>query len=761
MKTITRTLRKFSSSGVKARAAIFAAVTLGTVGLVLGTAWAVTGPVTITTVSPGFGAVVPPIGAPPFVPLTSLATVPNPVIPGWPAAPTIRADLTEYIANLPAAIQLGKALFWDMQAGSDNQTACATCHFNAGADNRATNQLNPGADKGWSPNSPNFTLVPGSFPFTTAQTDTDNIAGSQGIRKSTFQGFSKSGAELTAPVADPVFNVGGVNVRQVTGAHSPSTVNAVFSHRQFWNGRAQPIFNGVNPFGTRDTSARVWVLDSRGSPVQFIITIQDASLASQAVGPPLNTVEMSAAGRTFPDLGKKMLALKPLGLQKVASTDSVLGSIADPTKGLTASYKTLIQKAFQTKWWNSSKSVSVGGKSYTMMQADFSLYWGLAIMMYEATLVSDQTPMDRYLASRVVDPNTGLLSSDDPALLDAAATRLKNDYGYTGGVAGILRGLDLFEKPVTLGPDGLPLTPAPAGAGVACSLCHVGAETTSASMRNLAGAGLEPGDIAFKNAGFNLKMERMFMSAPPVPSGTTSILYDPATYAVTPSTAEGTPTAPPARIAVYDAGWYNIGVRPTQDDLGVGGLDPWGKPLSWTEFYQKTLANPASIKVPGGGLGAPTVPPAAPATSPYAGEVLNPLTGLPLLSGPLTPTEATDVAGSFKTPGLRNVELTGPYLHNGGKSTLLQALGFYDQGGDFAANLTLSPLMRPRGMTPSQMEDLVAFLASLTDERVLYQQAPFDHPELVVPNGPTLPPVGAAGGTQLKRFLDRNPFAAQ
>jgi len=761
MKTITRTLRKFSSSGVKARAAIFAAVTLGTVGLVLGTAWAVTGPVTITTVSPGFGAVVPPIGAPPFVPLTSLATVPNPVIPGWPAAPTIRADLTEYIANLPAAIQLGKALFWDMQAGSDNQTACATCHFNAGADNRATNQLNPGADKGWSPNSPNFTLVPGSFPFTTAQTDTDNIAGSQGIRKSTFQGFSKSGAELTAPVADPVFNVGGVNVRQVTGAHSPSTVNAVFSHRQFWNGRAQPIFNGVNPFGNRDLSARVWVLDSRGSPVQFIITIQNASLASQAVGPPLNTVEMSAAGRTFPDLGKKLLALKPLGLQKVASTDSVLGSIADPTKGLTASYKTLIQKAFQPKWWNSSKSVSVGGKSYTMMQADFSLYWGLAIMMYEATLVSDQTPMDRYLASRVVDPNTGLLSSDDPALLDAAATRLKNDYGYTGGVAGILRGLDLFEKPVTLGPDGLPLTPAPAGAGVACSLCHVGAETTSASMRNLAGAGLEPGDIAFKNAGFNLKMERMFMSAPPVPSGTTSILYDPATYAVTPSTAEGTPTAPPARIAVYDAGWYNIGVRPTQDDLGVGGLDPWGKPLSWTEFYQKTLANPASIKVPGGGLGAPTVPPAAPATSPYAGEVLNPLTGLPLLSGPLTPTEATDVAGSFKTPGLRNVELTGPYLHNGGKSTLLQALGFYDQGGDFAANLTLSPLMRPRGMTPSQMEDLVAFLASLTDERVLYQQAPFDHPELVVPNGPTLPPVGAAGGTQLKRFLDRNPFAAQ
>ena len=756
-------MSKFSSSGVKSRVSLLATVILVSVGLMVGIAWAVV--VTIESPPPGFGEVVipPAPGVLPFVPLTSLETVPNPVIPGWPAAPTIRADLTDYIADLTAARQLGKALFWDMQAGSDNKTACATCHFHAGADDRATNQLNPGANKLWLPDAPNYTLMPGDFPFTIPTDDTDSIAGSQGIRKSTFQGLSKSGAELTASVADPVFNVGGVNTRQVTGAHSPSTVNAVFSHRQFWNGRAQPDFNGVNPFGRRDLSARVWVLDSRGSPVQFIISIQNASLASQAVGPPLNTVEMSAAGRTFPDLGKKMLALKPLGLQKVSSTDSLLGSLADPTKGLTvSSYKTLIQKAFQPKWWNTSKSVSVGGKSYTMMQADFSLYWGLALMIYEATLVSDRTPMDLYLASRVFDLNTGQLSSDDPTLLEAAATRLATDYGYTGGVAGIKRGLDLFEKPVALGPDGLLQTPPPAGAGAGCSLCHVGAETTSASMRNLAGQGLEPGHIALKNAGFDLRMERMFMTAPPVPIGTTSITFDSSTYTVTPA------GQPPAKIAVYDAGWYNIGVRPTQDDLGVGGSDPWGKPLSWTEFYQKTLANPGSIRIPGGGLGAPS-PPAAPATSPFAGEVLNPLTGLPLLSGPLLKTEATDVAGSFKTPGLRNVELTGPYLHNGGKSTLLQALEFYNDGGDFAANPTLSPLIRPRGMTPSQVEDLVAFLASLTDDRVLYQQAPFDHPELVVPNGQAangtditiaLPSVGAAGGTPLRRFLDLNPFAA-
>src|SRR2546423_32650 len=40
-----------------------------------------------------------------------------------------------------AAIQLGKALFWDMQVGSDGQ-ACGSCHFHAGADIRSKNQLN-------------------------------------------------------------------------------------------------------------------------------------------------------------------------------------------------------------------------------------------------------------------------------------------------------------------------------------------------------------------------------------------------------------------------------------------------------------------------------------------------------------------------------------------------------------------------------------------------------------------------------------------
>jgi cytochrome c peroxidase len=755
-------MKRLTSYTEKLNGALLVAAVLWGFGFMPGSGQAQT--MTINCPDPGFGEVAaPPVpGILPFVPMTTLKTTANPVIPGWPSAPALRGDLAAYVVNLNAAIRLGKALFWDMQAGSDNKTACASCHFHAGADSRARNQLNPGANKAWDADAPNYTLLPTDFPFfISPQADTDSIAGSQGVRLSTFKGFNRTGGESTTAVADPVFNVGGVNVRQVTALNSPSAINSVFNHRQFWNGRAQPEFNGVNPFGSRDTSARVWMLDPRGTPVKIDIRIANASLASQAVGPPLSTSEMSAIGRTFPDLGRKMLLIKPLGLQKVSPTDSVLGPVADPVKGLTVSYKTMIQQAFQAKWWNSKKNVSVDGQSYTMMEANFSMFWGLSLMLYQATLVSDDTPMDQYLASRVFDLNTGLVSSHNPSWLEPVAARLQSEFpGITK--EDILRGLELFEKPVAIGADGLPVMPPPPGSGVGCNLCHVGAETTSASIQNLAGHGLEPGDIVFKNAGFDLRLERMFMTFPPVPTGTMSITYDPSSYTVVPLNQY------PAEIAVYDAGWYNVGARPTADDLGVGGVDPFGKPLSWTELFQKTLVDPGSIAVPGGGLGCFASPPAAAATSPFAGEVLNPFTGLPLLAGPLRRNESTDVPGSFKTPGLRNVELTGPYLHNGGKSTLLQAVEFYDDGGNFPENPTLSPLIRPLGMTPEQVNSLVAFMVALTDERVRWEKAPFDHPELIVPNGQaangtditiTLPAVGAAGAaTPLQRFLGLNPF---
>ena len=93
--------------------------------------------------------------------------------------------------------------------------------------------------------------------------------------------------------------------------------------------------------------------------------------------------------------------------------------------------------------------------------------------------------------------------------------------------------------------------------------------------------------------------------------------------------------------------------------------------------------------------------------------------------------------GAFKTPGLRNIELTGPYMHNGGKSTLKQVVDFYDRGGDFAiANRdNLAPDIQPLGLSETQKDDLVAFLLSLTDDRVRNKKAPFDHPSICVPMG--------------------------
>ena len=57
-------------------------------------------------------------------------------------------SLTNYVKDTAAAIRLGKALFWDMQVGSDGQTACATCHFSSGVDPRLVNTINPGLNPG-------------------------------------------------------------------------------------------------------------------------------------------------------------------------------------------------------------------------------------------------------------------------------------------------------------------------------------------------------------------------------------------------------------------------------------------------------------------------------------------------------------------------------------------------------------------------------------------------------------------------------------
>jgi cytochrome c peroxidase len=243
------------------------------------------------------------------------------------------------------------------------------------------------------------------------------------------------------------------------------------------------------------------------------------------------------------------------------------------------------------------------------MDYNFSLFFGLAIQLYESTLISDDSPFDRFM-----DGNTNALTVQQQ------------------------QGRDLFEG------------------AAGCVFCHGGAETTNASVKNVE----------------NQRLRRMRVGN--------------------------------GAQAVYDTAFYNIGVRPTLEDLGVGGKDPFENPLSESRLAQQGLFT----------------------------SLLNATPNLTVAAD-----ERITADGAFKTPGLRNIELTAPYFHNGGQLTLPQVVDFYNRGGDFAEknidNLDIG--IRNLGLNEEQKTSLVAFMESLTDERVRYERAPFDHPQLFVTNG--------------------------
>ncbi len=68
--------------------------------------------------------------------------------------------------------------------------------------------------------------------------------------------------------------------------------------------------------------------------------------------------------------------------------------------------------------------------------------------------------------------------------------------------------------------------------------------------------------------------------------------------------------------------------------------------------------------------------------------------------------------GAFKTPSLRNVAKTPPYMHDGSFQTLAQVVDFFDRGGQ--PNPNLAPEIEPLGLTATEKRDLIEFLDSLT-----------------------------------------------
>lgn len=72
--------------------------------------------------------------------------------------------------------------------------------------------------------------------------------------------------------------------------------------------------------------------------------------------------------------------------------------------------------------------------------------------------------------------------------------------------------------------------------------------------------------------------------------------------------------------------------------------------------------------------------------------------------------------GAFKTPTLRSIALTAPYMHDGAFKTLEEVVDFLNKGG--GPNPNLSPLVKPLGLTDQEKADLIAFLNALTGETV-------------------------------------------
>ena len=266
-------------------------------------------------------------------------------------------------------------------------------------------------------------------------------------------------------------------------------------------------------------------------------------------------------------------------------------------KGLNKKYQFMIEQAFENEFWNLLGTFTIAGSSlvpdasgYTQKQLNFSMFWGISIMLYEATLVSDDSPFDKFF-----DGNP------------YALTDLQKD------------GLEVFE-----------------GKGN-CIACHDGPLLSKAASTR-------------PDFDMDGQVERMLMNDKE------------------------------AGAAIYDNGFYNISVTPTDEDIGVGGSGPFGSPLSLSRQFVSA------------------VPPCTPGFStcvddfeqnPCEFEIVFPGSGTSCDPN-FTPADIADhrvaVDGAFKVPSLRNVAVTAPYFHNGGQQTLKQVVLFYNRGGDRQGN---------------------------------------------------------------------------
>lgn len=652
----------------------------------------------------------------------SLSGVATPEVPG------LMDGDDPIVVDVGKAIILGKALFWDTSVGSDG-VACATCHFHAGADSRTKHQVVPAGHAGALSSASfegtdgrtrgyNYTLKRSDFPFnqsvsplleTVMARTSDDVTGSAGTFSGTYLGQPGKGSSIDdcSRAVDPVFHAGSVGTRRITQRNAPSVINAVFNHRQFWDGRANNVFNGSSGWGDRDPDAGVWVKNSDGSVTRQRLRLVNSSLASQALAPALNPVEMSCEGRVHADLGRKLLTRRALANQEVHWNDSALGYYAQSKpgnlkKGLNTDYYSLVRQAFNKKYWSATSRGPFGApkpvngapapQPYSQAEANFGMFFALALQIYETSLVSYESPFD--LSER-----------------DEAGTPIDLSESQ-------IRGMNHFED-------------------AHCNLCHLGPVFTAAALETNAALVAE-NPLAFGSETFTVSTTRNVVTRMAGTKGT----------------------------GIIDTGFAATSVAMDEWDPGLAAMDDYGNPLSFAVQYLQFLAGntgavvdsavtevrPCDLQTPialnqsrsnpviftqTDGI-QPQVQDSEGCFNPLAAFVPTPAVAAAELANPATKKMLHVVDSAFKIPSLRNVELTGPYMHNGSMASLEEVIEFYTRGGNFEGASKQFGFVFPQSQLQFDAQartDVLNFLKSLTDDRVRHERAPFDHPAIKVTHG--------------------------
>jgi cytochrome c peroxidase len=610
------------------------------------------------------------------------------------------------IVRDPAVLlTLGKALFWDTQVGNGNHQACASCHFHAGADTRTVNQLSPGLN-----------MQPA------ADNTFGNALGKTGSGAPAGPNYALAAADY------PFHRLADVNDRESPVLFDTNDVTS--SQGAFQGNLVTPVNNNAAGQGLTCSA-------TPGAP--FSIAVNGKLINTRKVEPRNTPTNINAVfnfrnfwdGRAnntfngFNPFGRRAILADPtarvyttdgttatpqmLQLANMSAASQAVGPATSPFEMTCANEvfsvlgRSLMgQRALQTQPVSATDSVF----SRMPLGSIASGGQGLTVTYRQLVHAAFQPAYWQDAHFYVVNPTTGLISRAADATKGLQIDEL--NFAMFFGLA-----IDAYER--TLISDKSPFdtntmsSAAQVGKNLFtgnanCVACHDGPLFSKATTFQ--------GDSPFET------VERM-----PLAEATT---------------------------ALYDNGFYNIGVRPTFEDRGVGNVDAYNNPLSFTRQF---VLAPGTTNV---GLDLFSVYPCR------FFILYEPQSCNSVPPAAQTETQRIAVDGSFKAPSLRNVALTPPYFHNGGQKSLTDVLAFYNRGGDRRTvsggdTTGTGPLGRPvatatpitsgmggsnadldfvpLGLSTLQQAYIVEFLKALTDPRVACHQAPFDHPGLTVANG--------------------------